>query len=248
MQSDCRRKNTSNCPKSISRNSDLLNRKYQRMNTKNTLTSRTKVKRLPDRGHYDRETIYAILEEAIICHVGFVIEGQPYVIPTGFARIGDDLYIHGSSASRMLRNLSKGINVCVTVTLIDGLVLARSAFHHSVNYRSVVILGNAELVEDNDEKNTALEALTEHIVPGRWADVRWPSEIEMKATTVLKLAIEEASAKIRTGDPKDDEEDYTLDVWAGVLPLKLETGKPVADSRLDNDIAAPDYIQDYRRS
>ena len=213
-----------------------------------TQSERTKVKRLPARGQYDRETINAILDEGFICHVGFVVDGQPYVIPTGYARVNDVLYIHGSSASRMLRNLSKGINVCVTVTLIDGLVLARSAFHHSVNYRSVVILGNAELVEDNDEKNTALEALTEHIVPGRWADVRWPSEIEMKATTVLKLAIEEASAKIRTGDPKDDEEDYTLDVWAGVLPLKLETGKPVADSRLDNDIAAPDYIQDYRRS
>ena len=186
-----------------------------------TQTKRTKVKRLPARGHYDRETINAILDEAFICHVGFVVDGHPYVIPTGFARVGDHVYIHGSAASRMLRNLSQGINVCVTVTLIDGLVLARSAFHHSINYRSVVILGNAELVVDAAEKDKALEALTEHIVPGRWADVRWPNELELKATTVLKLPIEEASAKIRTGDPKDDEEDYAMNVWAGVLPLKV---------------------------
>ena len=159
-----------------------------------TKTERTKVKRLPARGHYDRETINAILDEGFICHVGFAVEGQPYVIPTGFARVDDDIYIHGSSASRMLRNLSQGVEVCVTVTLIDGLALARSAFHHSVNYRSVVILGKAELVTDEDEKNKALEALTEHIVPGRWAEVRWPTELELKATTVLKLAIEEASA------------------------------------------------------
>src|SRR5688572_22947317 len=192
MQSDCRRKNTSNCPKSISRNSDLLNRKYQRMNTKTTLTSRTKVKRLPERGDYDRETIDAILDEALVCHVGFVIDGQPYVIPTGFARIGDDLYIHGSAASRMLRSLSKGIDVCVTVTLIDGLVLARSAFHHSINYRSVVILGKADLVEDTDQKYNALEAFTEQMIPGRWAEVRWPTELELKATSVLRVPIEEA--------------------------------------------------------
>ena len=210
-------------------------------------TERTKVKRLPARGHYDRETINAILDEAFICHVGFVVDGQPYVIPTGFARVGDHVYIHGSAASRMLRNLSQGINVCVTVTLIDGLVLARSAFHHSINYRSVVVLGKAELVEDADEKDKALEALTEHIVPGRWADVRWPSELELKATTVLKLPIAEASAKIRTGDPRDDEEDYAMDVWAGVLPLSLATGTPIDDGRLDPDIAVPAYVQDYRR-
>ena len=212
-----------------------------------TQTKRTKVKRLPARGHYDRETINAILDEAFICHVGFVVDGQPYVIPTGFARIGDHVFIHGSAASRMLRNLSQGINVCVTVTLIDGLVLARSAFHHSINYRSVVILGNAELVEDADEKDKALEALTEHIVPGRWADVRWPNELELKATTVLKLPIEEASAKIRTGDPKDDEEDYAMDVWAGVLPLKIETEAPIADERLDPSIAPPEYVTGYKR-
>ena len=213
-----------------------------------TQTRRTKVKRLPDRGRYDRETINAILDEGFICHVGFVADEQPYVIPTGYARVGDDLYIHGSAASRMLRNLSQGIKVCVTVTLIDGLVLARSAFHHSINYRSVVILGNAELVVDADEKDKALEALTEHIVPGRWADVRWPTEVELKATTVLKLAIDEASAKVRTGDPKDDEEDYAMDVWAGVLPLKLETAAPIADERLDPSIAPPEYVTRYKRS
>ena len=217
------------------------------MDKGNTKTERTRVKRLPDRGKYDRETIYPILDEAFICHVGFVIDGQPYVIPTGFARIGDDLYIHGSSASRMLRNLSNGVEVCVTVTLIDGLVLARSAFHHSINYRSVVILGRAELVESAEEKNKVLEALTEHIVPGRWAEVRWPTELELKATSVLKLPIDEASAKIRTGDPKDDEEDYEMDVWAGVLPLTLATVEPVADTRLADGISAPPYVRNYRR-
>ncbi len=217
------------------------------MNDANTKTDRTNVKRLPDRGHYDRETIYPILDEAFVCHVGFLLDGQPYVIPTGFARIGDDLYLHGSAASRMLRNLAKGIDVCVTVTLIDGLVLARSAFHHSINYRSVLILGKASLVEDADEKNKALEAFTEHIIPGRWADVRWPTDLELKATTVLHLPIKEASAKIRTGDPKDDEEDYATDVWAGVLPLNLSPGKPIADARLDPIIEMPKYVRQYKR-
>ena len=213
-----------------------------------TQTKRTKVKRLPARGHYDRETINAILDEAFICHVGFVVDGQPYVIPTGYARIEDQLYIHGSAASRMLRNLSKGIEVCVTVTLTDGLVLARSAFHHSINYRSVVVLGKAVLVEDPAEKDKALEALTEHIVPGRWAEVRWPTELELKATSVLKLPIEEASAKIRTGDPKDDEEDYAMDVWAGVLPLTVTPGEPANDARLDSGVQVPDYIARYKRT
>jgi len=213
-----------------------------------TQTKRTTVKRLPARGHYDRETIDSILDEGFICHVGFDLDGQPYVIPTGYARVGDDVYIHGSSASRMLRNISQGINVCVTVTLIDGLVLARSAFHHSMNYRSVVILGKAELVSDAGEKNKALEALTEHIVPGRWDVVRWPTELELKATTVLKLVIDEASAKIRTGGPIDDEEDYTMDVWAGVLPLDLRAGTPIADDRLDDSIALPKYVEEYSRS
>lgn len=217
------------------------------MNDTETKTERTRVKRLPDRGHYDRETIYAILDEAFICHVGYVIDGQPCVIPTGFARVGDDLYIHGSSASRMLRKLSQSVEVCVTVTLIDGLVLARSAFHHSINYRSVVVIGRAELVEDRDEKYKALEAFTEQVIPGRWAEVRWPSELELKATSVLKLPVTEASAKIRTGDPKDDDEDYAMNVWAGVLPLKLSKGQPIADSVLGQNIPVPKYVRDYER-
>ena len=218
------------------------------MDSKTTQTQRTTVKRLPKRGQYDRETINAILDEAFICHVGFTVDDQPYVIPTAFARIDDDLYVHGSSASRMLKNLSKGVNVCVTVTLIDGLVLARSAFHHSINYRSVVVLGNATLVVDNDEKNRALEAITEHIVPGRWAEVRWPTDLELKATSVLKLAIDEASAKIRTGGPIDDEEDYAMKVWAGVLPLTLTPGEPIADDRLESGTPVPDHVKLYSRA
>jgi nitroimidazol reductase NimA-like FMN-containing flavoprotein (pyridoxamine 5'-phosphate oxidase superfamily) len=210
-------------------------------------SERTRVRRLPQRGSYDRATIDSILDEAFICHVGFVVEGQPYVIPTGFARIGEEIYIHGSSASRMLRDLAGGVDVCVTVTLIDGLVLARSAFHHSMNYRSVVILGRATLIEDADEKSKALEAFTEHIVPGRWAEVRWPTDLEMKATSVLKLPITEVSAKIRTGGPVDDDEDYALNVWAGVLPLTLAKGEPVADERLAEDIPVPGYARNYRR-
>lgn len=208
---------------------------------------RTKVKRLPARGHYDSETINAILDEALVCHVGFSVDGQPYVIPTSYARVGDMLYIHGSAASRMLREITKGIEICVTVSLIDGLVLARSAFHHSINYRSVLILGQATLVEDIDEKNRALEAITEHIVPGRWTAVRPPTELELKGTSVLSLPISEASAKIRTGPPVDDEEDYALDVWAGVLPVSLETGNPIADPRIKAGIEVPDYVQNYRR-
>ncbi|MGD9628819.1 MAG: pyridoxamine 5'-phosphate oxidase family protein [Pyrinomonadaceae bacterium] len=212
-----------------------------------TQTERTRVKRLPNRGAYDRGTIYAILDAGFVCHVGYVMDGQPYVIPTGYARIGDDLYIHGSSASRMLRNLAQGVDVCVTVTLVDGLVLARSAFHHSINYRSVVVLGKATLVEDAAEKDKALEAFTEHIIPGRWPEIRWPSELELKATSVLKLPIEEASAKIRTGDPKDDEEDYAMDVWAGVLPLETRPGIPVPDSKLKDGIDVPDHVAGYKR-
>jgi len=212
-----------------------------------TATERTRVRRLPKRGAYDSETINSILDEAFVCHIGFVVDGQPYVIPTGFARIDNDLYIHGSSASRMLRSLAEGVQVCVTVTLVDGLVLARSAFHHSMNYRSVVILGKATLVEEPQEKGRAMEALTEHIVPGRWKDVRWPTELELKATSVLKVPIEEASAKIRTGGPVDDEEDYTIDIWAGVLPLELVSGQPIEDERLTQEIELPKYNQDYKR-
>lgn len=217
------------------------------MATNKILTERTKVKRLPARGAYDRDTIYSILDEGFICHVGFSVDGQPYVIPTGYARIGDDLYIHGSAASRMLQNLSKGVDVCVTVTLVDGLVLARSAFHHSINYRSVVILGKSVLVEDTEEKDKVLEAFTEHIIPGRWGEIRWPNELEMKATSVLRLPIEEASAKIRTGGPKDDDEDYEMDVWAGVLPLIVRSGEPVPDEALPKGIDVPEHVARYTR-
>jgi nitroimidazol reductase NimA-like FMN-containing flavoprotein (pyridoxamine 5'-phosphate oxidase superfamily) len=212
------------------------------------VTAQTKLHRLPKRGVYDRVTINSILDEAFVCHVGFVVDGKPFVIPTGYARIGNDLYIHGSSASRMLRSLAQGIDVCVTVTLIDGLVLARSAFHHSMNYRSVVILGKATLVEDAAEKNRALEAFTEHVIPGRWEHVRWPTDLELKATSVLRLPLEEASAKIRTGGPIDDEEDYEMDVWAGVIPVHLETLEPINDTRLRQDIPTPLYAENYRRN
>lgn len=216
-------------------------------NKMTTLTDRTKVKRLPARGAYDRETINSILDDGFICHVGFAVDGQPYVIPTGYARIENDLYIHGSAASRMLRNISKGVDICVTVTLVDGLVLARSAFHHSINYRSVVILGKAILVEDREEIGRVLEAFTEHIIPGRWAEIRWPNELEMKATSVLKLPIDEASAKIRTGGPKDDDEDYEMTVWAGVLPLSITPSDPVPDEVLPDGIEVPAYVKQYSR-
>lgn len=210
-------------------------------------TDRTRLKRLPKRGHFDRETVYGILDEGFICHVGFAPGGQPFVIPTGYARVDDKLYIHGSQASRMLRTLSGGVDACVTVTIVDGLVLARSAFHHSMNYRSAVIFGRATLVEDREEKNAALLALSEHIIRGRWADVREPNEKEILLTTVLKLPLIEASAKIRTGPPIDDEEDYALPIWAGVIPLKLEAGEPVDDARLPEGIAAPAYARTYKR-
>jgi uncharacterized protein len=208
---------------------------------------RTQVGRLPKRGDYSKATIHGILDAAFLCHVGFVIDGQPFVIPTGYGRGGDTLYIHGSAASRMLRNLEHGIEACVTVTLIDGIVLARAAFHHSMNYRSVVLLGVATLVEDADAKVSALRTISEQIVPGRWADVRPPTAQELKATTVLALPIDEASAKVRTGPPIDDEEDYNLDIWAGVLPLSVQPGTPVPDPRLKSGIeAAPNYLPRYR--
>ncbi len=210
-------------------------------------TQRTQVKRLPDRGAYDSETVYKILDEGLICHVGFSVDGQPYVIPTGFARVEDTLYIHGSAASRMLRTLSEGVQVCVTVTLLDGLVLARSAFHHSMNYRSVVMLGRATLVSDPAEKIKALEAFTEHIVRGRWNDVRLPTEAELKATAVLALPLAEVSAKIRQGPPKDDAEDYELPIWAGVVPLTITPAAPVADARLKPGLEPPAYAKKYSR-
>ena len=210
-------------------------------------TVRTTLKRLPKRGSHERETINQILDEGFICHVGFVIDGQPFVIPTGYARMGDSLVIHGSQASRMLRALKTGIDVCVTVTLLDGLVLARSAFHHSMNYRSVVIFGRATAIEDREEKIAALFALSEHMIPGRWQEVREPNEAELLQTTVLALPIDEASAKIRSGPPLDDEEDYEMDVWAGVLPIKLTTDPAIADPRLPVDIEIPAYVTGYKR-
>ncbi|MGE0103497.1 MAG: pyridoxamine 5'-phosphate oxidase family protein [Blastocatellales bacterium] len=210
-------------------------------------TSRTTVKRLPKRAAYDRETVYAILDEALVCHVGFSVEGQPFVIPTGYGRSGDRLYIHGSAASRMLKTIGTGIPVCVTVTLIDGLVLARSAFHHSVNYRSVVILGTARPVEDPVEKMEALRIFTEHMIPGRWAEVREPNGQELKATDVLSIDLTEVSAKIRTGPPLDDEEDMAIEAWAGVLPLELATGSPIDDPALRPGIDRPDYVLNYSR-
>jgi nitroimidazol reductase NimA-like FMN-containing flavoprotein (pyridoxamine 5'-phosphate oxidase superfamily) len=210
-------------------------------------TNRTKLKRLPKRGHFDRETVYGILDEGFICHVGFTVDGKPVVIPTGYARVEDRLYIHGSQASRMLRTLAGGVDVCVTVTLLDGLVLARSAFHHSMNYRSVVVFGRATLVDDAEEKMAALLALSEHFIRGRWNDVREPTDVEMKLTTVLRVPLEEVSAKIRTGAPLDDEEDYSLRMWAGVVPLKLVAGEPINDPRLPLDIPVPDYARNYKR-
>ena len=217
------------------------------MSEKINQTSRTKLKRIPKRGNFERKAIYEILDEAFVCHVGFTVDDQPFVIPTSFARIGDRLMIHGSAASRMMRNLSGGIDVCVTVTLIDGLVLARSAFHHSMNYRSVVVFGRAQIIEGEREKYEALKAFTEHLVPGRWAEIRPPTKNELKGTTVLTLPLEESSAKIRTGAPVDDAEDYELDVWAGVVPLKSTAGKPLPDEKLKDGIEIPDYVLNYER-
>jgi len=210
-------------------------------------TQRTRVVREPHRGAYDRATIDAILDEGLVCHVGFSVEGQPYVIPTMFARVADAVYFHGSAASRMLRNLGTGVPVCLTVTLADGLVLARSVFNHSMNYRSVVALGQAVLVEDAAEKLAALRAFTEKIVPGRWNEARQPTEKELKATSILRLLLTEASAKMRVGPPEDDAEDYALRVWAGVIPLQLAAGAPIRDARCDAAIPTPAYAEKYRR-
>ena len=205
-------------------------------------TPRTKLRRLPKRGAHDRETIDAILDEALVAHLGFVHDGRPAVIPTLLARVGDEVFIHGSSASRALRTLSAGAEVCLTVTLIDGLVLARSAFHHSINYRSVVLYGTTRALVDSAQKARALEAFTEKLLPGRWPDVRWPNPKELKATSVLALTIDEGSAKIRTGPPGDDEEDYALDTWAGVVPLELRPLPPVPDPLLRPGIPEPEYL------
>lgn len=215
--------------------------------TQLTPTERTKIKRVPKRGTYDRDLIYRILDEGLICHLGFVVEGQPFVIPTAYGRVADQLYVHGSPASRMLRTLQQGVEVCLTVTLLDGLVLARSAFHHSMNYRSVVVFGTATVVTDPEEKLEALRAFTNHIVPDRWQDVRPPTAQEMAGTLVLALPISEASAKVRSGPPIDDAEDYALPVWAGEIPLRLAAGMPVTDPQLSAEIAVPRYVQTYDR-
>ena len=208
-------------------------------------TGRTEVRRLPERGSYDRASVHAILDEGFICHVAFAIEGQPYALPTAFARVGETIYLHGSSGSRL--GLRPGMPVCVTVTLLDGLVLARAAFHHSFNYRSVMVLGRTRLVTDPKEKDAALSAFVEHIVSGRGADVRPANTKELAATAVLAVPLEEVSAKIRQGAPKDDEEDYDLPVWAGVLPLALVPGAPASDPRLDPTITVPPYVAAWRR-
>src|SRR5712691_274080 len=213
-----------------------------------TQTARTTLKRLPQRGAFDRESINQILDEGFICHVGFAVDGQPYVIPTGYARAGDRLFIHGSQASRMLRTVGQGIDVCLTVTLIDALVLARSVFHHSMNYRSVVVFGRAVVIDEREEKLTEIRALSEHMIPGRWDDVREPNERELQLTTVLSLPLVEASAKVRTGPPLDDEEDYKLSVWAGVIPLTLTAGALIRDAALPKNIPPPQYALEYARS
>ena len=211
-------------------------------------TARTRVAREAHRGIYERAAAYEILDEGFICHLGFVVDGQPFVIPTAYGRAGDNLYIHGSAASRMLRNLDQGVAVCITVTLLEGLVLARSIFNHSMNYRSVVVLGTAVAVRDAKEKLDALRLLSEHILPGRWAESRQPNEKELKQTLVMRLPIEEFSAKVRQGPPIDDEEDYSFPTWAGVIPLAMVPGMPINDPRLDPKTPVPEYVRRYSRT
>jgi uncharacterized protein len=210
-------------------------------------TERTRIVREPNRAVYDRDAIYKILDEALTCHLGFVIDGQPFVIPSMFARVADAIYFHGSAASRTLRGLSTGLPVCITVTLSDGLILARSVFNHSMNYRSVVAMGNAEMIDNPEEKLAALRAFTEKLIPGRWNDARQPNEKELKATSVLKLPLTEVSAKVRVGGVEDDAPDYELPVWAGVIPLRLVADRAIRDERCDAAIPTPDYVLNFRR-
>ena len=210
-----------------------------------TRTARTALRRLPKRGSFERQTAYDILDEGFVCHVAFVADGQPFVIPTAYGRVGDTLYLHGARASRMLKALGADADVCVNITLVDGLVLARSAFHHSINYRSVVVFGRARVIESDEEKMAALLAFTEHVVPGRWDEMRGPNKQELDATLVLSLALEEASAKVRTGPPIDDEEDYELPIWAGVLPLRMSAGEAVADPRLHEGTPPPNWLEEF---
>ena len=212
-----------------------------------TKTTRSRIKRLPKRGHYDRETVYRILDEVLICHVGFAEEGQPYIIPINFARVEDTIVLHGAKASRLLKHIAAGHPVCIEATLVDGLVLARSVFHHSVNYRSVVLFGSGRLLEDEQEKLAALQAITEHLIPGRWQEARLPNRQELNATSVVSIKIDEASAKVRMGPPVDDEEDYSLPVWAGILPRQEKVLAPIRDELQSEDISLPEYILEYSR-
>jgi uncharacterized protein len=211
------------------------------------ITQQNRVRRIPARGAYDRDTIHAIVDEAILCHVGFVDAGQPYVIPTLHARDGDDILLHGAPASRLLKIAASGAPLCITCTLVDGIVVARSAFHSSMNYRSAVLLGIGAPITDPTEKWAALAAFTEHVIPGRWADSRTMSETEMNATSIVRVTVESASAKVRTGPPGDDEADYALPIWAGVLPLRTHSDAPVADPRLDQPVDVPGYLLNYKR-
>lgn len=211
-------------------------------------TEKNRIKRLPKRGHYDRETIYQILDEALICHVGFVEKKQPYVIPINFARVDDEIVFHGAKASRLLDHIEAGNPVCIEATIVDGLVLARAVFHHSVNYRSVVVFGKGRCVEGEQEKLAALEAVVEHLIPGRWREARPPNRKELNATRVVAVKIDEASAKIRVGPPVDDAEDYAMPIWAGLLPLQESPLSPIRDERLSQDISIPGYIANYSRS
>ncbi len=208
-------------------------------------SARTKLRRKPERGAYERAAIEAILDEALVAHLGFAVEGQPYVIPTLHARVGEEVYFHGSAGSRTIRALAAGAPLCLTATLIDGVVLARSAAHHSVNYRSVVVLGTARPVEDLAERAAAMEAFTERLIPGRWQEVRAPTDKELKSINVLALPLDEASAKVRSGPPGDDEEDYALDVWAGIVPLRTTAATPIPDPRLSPDIAVSSAVHEW---
>jgi len=210
-------------------------------------TEKNRVKRIPERGHYDRETIFRILDEALICHVGFAVEGQPYVIPINFARVDDTIVMHGAKASRLLKHIEAGNLVCVEATVVDGLVLARSVFHHSINYRSVVLFGKGCLIQDDQEKLAALKAVTEHLIQGRWQEARFPNQKELKATSVVSIKIEEASAKVRMGPSIDEEEDYVLPVWAGILPLQELPLAPIQDELQTSEIPLPDYLARYSR-
>jgi nitroimidazol reductase NimA-like FMN-containing flavoprotein (pyridoxamine 5'-phosphate oxidase superfamily) len=209
------------------------------------LTKRAELRRIPDRGSHDWETINQILDAGFLASVGFCMDGHPFVIPTLYGRDGEKLYLHGSAVSRLLRELETGIPTCLTVTLVDGLVLSRSAFDHSMNYRSVVAFGTARKVADPEQKIKSLRVISEHLIAGRWAEVRGPSEKELKATTVLEFSIEEASSKVRSGPPLDDESDYGLKVWAGVLPLEMKSLPPIADDKLVEGVTLPEYVQRY---